>query len=121
MRSVCPECLLQQHSCMAREAADSACAGFPGGIHNSGVRKRQLVSSRGQKHILDRRASNHEKSGLWVCEGIVQKHQGTMRFYSSIRLGQSGTVFSVFLPGVAAGVENSSTRPLRETVVRDAA
>src|SRR5471030_3178544 len=30
MRSVCPECLLQQHSCMAREAADSACAGFPG-------------------------------------------------------------------------------------------
>ncbi len=36
--------------------------------------------------------------GLWVCRGIVQKHEGTIRFRSSTRPHRSGTVFSVFLP-----------------------
>lgn len=36
--------------------------------------------------------------GLWVSKGIVQKHEGTIRFRSSVRQGHSGTVFSVFLP-----------------------
>jgi len=36
--------------------------------------------------------------GLWVTEGIVRKHQGSIRFRSTTRFGQSGTSFSVFLP-----------------------
>jgi PAS domain S-box-containing protein len=36
--------------------------------------------------------------GLWVSKGIVQKHEGTIRFRSSVRPGHSGTMFSVFLP-----------------------
>jgi PAS domain S-box-containing protein len=36
--------------------------------------------------------------GLWVSQGVVQKHEGTIRFRSSVRHGHSGTVFSVFLP-----------------------
>ncbi len=36
--------------------------------------------------------------GLWVSHGIVQKHDGLMRFRTSTRAGQSGTAFSVFLP-----------------------
>jgi PAS domain S-box-containing protein len=36
--------------------------------------------------------------GLWLSEGIARKHQGAIRVRSSTRPGQSGTVFSVFLP-----------------------
>jgi len=36
--------------------------------------------------------------GLWVSRGIVEKHEGTIHFRSSLRPGASGTVFSVFLP-----------------------
>jgi len=36
--------------------------------------------------------------GLWVTRGIVEKHEGTIHFISTIRPGRSGTAFSVFLP-----------------------
>ena len=36
--------------------------------------------------------------GLWVSSGIVQKHGGSIRVRSSTRIGQSGTVFNIFLP-----------------------
>jgi signal transduction histidine kinase len=36
--------------------------------------------------------------GLWVTNGIIQKHRGSIRFRSSTSAGKSGTVFSVFLP-----------------------
>jgi signal transduction histidine kinase len=38
--------------------------------------------------------------GLWVSRGIVQKHEGRIRFRSRPHVGQpgGGTVFSVFLP-----------------------
>ncbi|MCI0348740.1 MAG: PAS domain-containing protein [Acidobacteriales bacterium] len=36
--------------------------------------------------------------GLWVSQGIIQKHGGRIRIRSSVRPEQSGTVFSVFLP-----------------------
>jgi signal transduction histidine kinase len=36
--------------------------------------------------------------GLWVTRGIVEKHEGTIHFISSVRSGRSGTAFSVFLP-----------------------
>jgi PAS domain S-box-containing protein len=36
--------------------------------------------------------------GLWVARGIVEKHEGTIHFLSTQRLGRSGTAFSVFLP-----------------------
>jgi signal transduction histidine kinase len=39
--------------------------------------------------------------GLWVSRGIVQKHEGSIRFRSSVLPGRSGTVFSVFLPSAA--------------------
>ena len=39
--------------------------------------------------------------GLWVSQGIVQKHRGSLRVWSSTRPGRTGTVFSVFLPDVA--------------------
>jgi PAS domain S-box-containing protein len=36
--------------------------------------------------------------GLWVCQSIVEKHQGSIRVKSSTRPGGSWTAFSVFLP-----------------------
>ena len=36
--------------------------------------------------------------GLWVTRGIIEKHEGTIRFVSTVRPGRSGTAFSVFLP-----------------------
>jgi two-component system CheB/CheR fusion protein len=36
--------------------------------------------------------------GLWVCQGIIQKHGGYIRMRSCTRPRHSGTVFSIFLP-----------------------
>lgn len=36
--------------------------------------------------------------GLWITAGIVEKHEGLIRVWSSTREGKSGTCFSVFLP-----------------------
>ena len=36
--------------------------------------------------------------GLWVCKGIVEKHHGQISVKSRWQSGNSGTVFSVFLP-----------------------
>ena len=36
--------------------------------------------------------------GLWVTRGILEKHEGTIHFTSTVRPGRSGTAFSVFLP-----------------------
>ena len=36
--------------------------------------------------------------GLWVSQGIVARHNGFLRFRSSVRPDHSGTVFSVFFP-----------------------
>lgn len=46
--------------------------------------------------------------GLWVSEGIVQKHQGTLRVRSSQREGRSGTCFSIFLPASGARAATSA-------------
>jgi signal transduction histidine kinase len=49
--------------------------------------------------------------GLWISREIVQKHGGSIHLHSSTTPGQSGTVFSVFLPLESAGqpVETSVT------------
>ncbi|MGC2197607.1 MAG: PAS domain S-box protein [Terriglobales bacterium] len=36
--------------------------------------------------------------GLWLSEGIVRKHDGTIQMHTSTRPGRSGTIFSLFLP-----------------------
>ena len=38
--------------------------------------------------------------GLWVSRSLVTRHNGTIRFRSSLREGKSGTTFEVFLPGI---------------------
>ena len=45
--------------------------------------------------------------GLWVCEDIVQRHGGHLRLRSRT-VGQTGTVFSIFLPAGTTPVPQSS-------------
>jgi signal transduction histidine kinase len=40
--------------------------------------------------------------GLWVCKGIVQKHNGAIAFRCLVRPLSRGSVFSVFLPSAYA-------------------
>ena len=42
--------------------------------------------------------------GLWLSEGIVQRHGGQIRVRSSTHPARRGTVFSIFLPAVATTV-----------------
>jgi len=53
--------------------------------------------------------------GLWVTQTIVERYGGSIRFRSSARQGQSGTVFSVVLPLNASKVAESafSEEPVR--------
>jgi PAS domain S-box-containing protein len=44
--------------------------------------------------------------GLWVSNGIIQKHEGSIHVHSSTRPGRSGTVFSVFLPRAIREVDS---------------
>jgi signal transduction histidine kinase len=41
--------------------------------------------------------------GLWLSEGIVRKHGGSIRLRTSTRTGRSGTAFAVFLPEIPGG------------------
>ena len=46
--------------------------------------------------------------GLWVSQGIINRHNGFMRFRSSVSPNHSGTVFSVFLPADAAPLSKTA-------------
>jgi signal transduction histidine kinase len=41
--------------------------------------------------------------GLWVSRSLVARHNGAIRFRSSVRTGKSGTTFEVFLPVIENG------------------
>ena len=48
--------------------------------------------------------------GLWVTQGIVKKHHGSIRVRSTTKPGKSGTVFSIFLPTDAVKVVQADQR-----------
>jgi PAS domain S-box-containing protein len=51
--------------------------------------------------------------GLWLCKGIVERHHGSIRVKSNTTLGNSWTVFSIFLP---SSRQQSAAEGLREAV-----
>jgi PAS domain S-box-containing protein len=50
--------------------------------------------------------------GLWVSNGIVQKHGGSIRVRSSVGPGAAGTCFAVFLPSEVAGTERREQKDI---------
>jgi PAS domain S-box-containing protein len=55
--------------------------------------------------------------GLWVCQGIVQRHGGSIRARSRTTAGNSGTVFSVFLPAGGPTSQPSASESALEKAV----
>ncbi len=53
--------------------------------------------------------------GLWVSQGIVQKHQGTIKVRSRSGQEQHGACFVVFLPSEISQVGDAGEVPLAET------
>jgi signal transduction histidine kinase len=59
--------------------------------------------------------------GLWVSQEVVKKHHGSIRVRSRSGPGQTGTVFSIFLPAhhvaeaVPETVSKFTTGNLRKT------
>ncbi|HLJ76189.1 MAG TPA: ATP-binding protein [Acidobacteriaceae bacterium] len=83
------------------------------GPHRSGVRLTIADSGSGipaetRKRIYQPFFTTKKETGtglgLWVCQGIVEKHGGRISLLSSTTPGRSGTAFSIFLPadGVVA-------------------
>ena len=44
------------------------------------------------------KGNNGTGLGLWISQGIVEKHRGSLAVKSSDRPGKTGTAFSLFLP-----------------------
>jgi signal transduction histidine kinase len=44
------------------------------------------------------KGSNGSGLGLWISKEIIDKHGGSIQFRSSTKAGNSGTIFSVFIP-----------------------
>jgi signal transduction histidine kinase len=73
------------------------------------------MSPENQKRIFEPFFTTKGESGtglgLWVSRGIVQKHEGRIRFRSRPHQGQpGGTVFSVFLPAAQEQSESGQTK-----------
>ncbi len=45
--------------------------------------------------------------GLWILQGIIAKHEGSMKVRSSDAAGKSGTVISIFLPSHSRALEKA--------------
>lgn len=78
------------------------------------------IAAEAQKHIFEPFFTTKGESGtglgLWVCRGIVQKHEGRIRFRSRLPQGhRGGTVFSIFLP---EGAEQRVTRQAAQEAER---
>ena len=46
--------------------------------------------------------------GLWLTQGLVEKHHGALQVRSSVRPGNTWTMFSVFLPDQPAKIRMCS-------------
>jgi signal transduction histidine kinase len=75
------------------------------------------ISPKNMPHIFEpfftTKDSKGTGLGLWVSQGIVQKHGGRIRVRSSQHPQHHGTCFVIFLPTAAQAVSAGSSVPLR--------
>ncbi len=81
-----------------RDWKDAQCAGIRIVIADTGSGIRAEYRQRIFEPFFTTKGENGTGLGLWVSGGIVHKHGGKIRVWSSARNGKSGTCFSIFLP-----------------------
>ncbi len=57
--------------------------------------------------------------GLWISKAIVERHGGRLRFKSRTNPGQSGTVFTIFLPSGATPASHHVQAPAFSEALRN--
>lgn len=72
------------------------------GVHITVADNGSGIAPQDRSHVFEPFFTNKRVSGsglgLWVSEGVIRKHSGSIRLRSTIRPGRSGTSVSVFLP-----------------------
>ena len=81
-----------------RQASLSAGTGIRLTIADSGHGIEQANLQRIFEPFFSTKEVNATGLGLWIARGIVERHGGRISIRSSVRPGNSGTVFSIFLP-----------------------
>jgi len=60
------------------------------------------IDKTNKKHIFEpfftTKGAKGTGLGLWVTRGMIEKHSGSVRVWSSTQVGKSGTAFTIFLP-----------------------
>ena len=93
------------HARSSRDWRDPDRQGFRLTITDGGPGIQAEVRSRIFEPFFTTKAEKGTGLGLWVSQGIVRKHNGSIRVRSSTTPGRSGTCFTVFLP--YSGVERT--------------
>jgi PAS domain S-box-containing protein len=97
---------IRVHACAGCDWANPARHGIRIVVADNGVG----IPAEQRKHLFkcfySTKGENGNGLGLWVTQGIVHKHGGTIRVRSSTRPGRTGTCFSIFLP---VGAESQSS------------
>ena len=82
----------------SRDWRDRASAGMRVTICDTGGGIDRATTGRIFEPFFTTKADTGTGLGLWVVAQLIERHQGTVRVWSSQRPGASGTAFSVFLP-----------------------
>jgi PAS domain S-box-containing protein len=67
-------------------------------VADNGGGIRPEVRSRVFEPFFTTKADKGTGLGLWVVNGIISRHHGSIHLRSSVQPGRSGTVFSIFIP-----------------------
>ena len=90
--------IIRLHTFASRESSNARRAGARVVLADNGVGISPENRRRLFEPFVTTKGERGTGLGLWVSNGIVKKHEGSIRFHSSTRTGRSGTCFSVFLP-----------------------
>jgi signal transduction histidine kinase len=103
VEAVGPGGTIQLHVFPCRDRRDSGQQGVRVVVADDGPGIAPLDRNRIFEPFFTTKGEKGTGLGLWVVNGIVQKHGGRVRLRSSTRPGRSFTCFSIFLPDRTAG------------------
>lgn len=101
------------HVYPSRDWRDSRCTGVRIAIADNGPGIRPEICHRIFEPFFTTKGQKGTGLGLWVSQGIIGKHHGSIRVHSGRQPGRSGTCFAIFLPASvlpaqAAGADSAA-------------